>query len=258
MKIFDAITQWRLFRKQDLFNHKTIGLVPTMGSLHAGHKSLLARSVQDNDFTVLYIFINPTQFDDADDYDNYPRTLTEDIAIAEDCGVDFLLALTDSQTLYPDNFHYRVTETELSQRMEGQYRPGHFDGVLTIVLKFLQLIKPTRAYFGEKDFQQLRLVKGMVDAFFMDTEIIACATVRTEQGLALSSRNRRLSDRQLAQAQLFPQLLHSDLSTQEITLALQHKGFKVDYIEEYQGRRFGAVRLGTVRLIDNIALDRLK
>ncbi|MEE9452321.1 MAG: pantoate--beta-alanine ligase [Gammaproteobacteria bacterium] len=257
MQIFNDIDKWRSFRQQDLFNNQKIGLVPTMGNLHVGHESLIKRSLQDNDLTVVYIFVNRFQFNEPDDYAHYPRTLKEDIATTEKLGIDFLLVPEDAQSLYPDNYRYKVTETTLSQQMEGKHRPGHFDAVLTIVLKFLHLVKPNHVYFGEKDTQQLSLLQGMVDAFFIDTKVVACPTMRTPQGLALSSRNQRLSVQQLKQAHLFPQLLQSDKGIEEIRRELTAQGFKVDYIEEVGARRYGAVHLGTVRLIDNVEISKL-
>jgi len=254
-KIFTSIKDWQAFLKKENLTH-SLGFVPTMGNLHAGHQSLLERSVQENDHTLLSIFINPTQFDNHSDLENYPRTLEEDIDIARKTNVDFILIPTFSD-LYPDNYTYKVQETHLSHIMEGKSRPNHFDGMLTIVLKLLLIAKPIRAYFGEKDFQQLQLVQGLAKAFFLDTEIIACPTIRDENGFALSSRNSRLSSEQYRQALLFPKLLSGQTqdSLKTIPEILSGCGFQIDYIEEHCGRRFGAVKLGNVRLIDNFCIQ---
>jgi pantoate--beta-alanine ligase len=250
-QIIDTISAWKHIRQTTIFSNKTLGLVPTMGNLHAGHESLLARSVQENTLTILTLFVNPTQFDNADDLKHYPRTLAADIALAEKIGVDFIL-IPKEEALYADGYKYRVSENRLSLQWCGKHRPGHFDGVLTIVLKLLNLIKPQRAYFGEKDFQQLQLVKSMVEAFFIDTQIIECPIVRDEHGLALSSRNRRLTKAQYEKALIFPKLLSSNNSCAVIAEKLEFLGFRVDYIEEYQGRRLGAVWVDNIRLIDNV------
>jgi pantoate--beta-alanine ligase len=147
-----------------------------------------------------------------------------------------------------------VSETELSKTLEGAHRPGHFEGVLSIVLKLLHIASADRAYFGEKDWQQLQLVRGMADAFFVPTEIVACATVRESDGLALSSRNRLLLPADRQKAAQFSRLLSTAPTPDAAACALRQAGFVVDYIDEWNGRRVGAVRLGGVRLIDNVML----
>ncbi|PWU05281.1 MAG: pantoate--beta-alanine ligase [Verrucomicrobia bacterium] len=251
-KIFTSIKDWQTFRKEE--NLSSLCFVPTMGNLHLGHQSLLERSSQENTHTLLTIFINPTQFNNKEDLENYPRTLESDIAIAQQAHVNFILAPTFAD-IYPDNYTYKMSETNLSNLMEGKHRPNHFDGMLTIVLKLLLIAKATRAYFGEKDFQQLQLVQNLAQAFFLDTEIISCPTIRDQNGFALSSRNTRLTPEEYTQALNFPKLLSSHSSSpQTISQNLKNLGFKVDYIEEHDGRRFGAVSLGNVRLIDNFNL----
>ena len=147
-----------------------------MGALHEGHLSLVRRSKTESDLTLVSLFVNPTQFDDPTDLAKYPRTLEADLATLETEGTDFVFLPRESD-LYPDRYRYRVTETDLSKVMEGASRPGHFNGVLTVVLKLLQIASAERVYFGEKDWQQLALVRGMVEAFFVPTTIVACATV---------------------------------------------------------------------------------
>jgi len=253
LKIFKSVKEWRAFRQRDQFFGKTIGFVPTMGNLHLGHRALIERSVRENDFTVLSIFVNPTQFNNREDLEKYPRTQEADIRMVEGVRADYIL-MPEYDCLYPDDYTYRVQESVISKFMEGRSRPGHFDGMLTVVLKLLQLVRATRAYFGEKDYQQLQLVRGLVDAFFIDTEIVACSTVRDENGLALSSRNSRLSEGDYDKAVQFAKILQSEKSSKAVCERLDEMGIEVDYIEDGSGRRFGAVNVGGVRLIDNYDL----
>ncbi len=252
-QVFNDLAEWQSLRNATVWIDKTIGLVPTMGNLHAGHKSLLQRSVAENAITVLTIFVNPTQFSDPLDLNNYPKTLQEDLNLAEATKVDYVL-IPQYKDIYADDYRYKICENELSKQLCGKQRAGHFEGVMTVVLKLLMLVKAHNAYFGEKDFQQLQLIKGLAQAFFIDTNIIACPTIRNEQGLALSSRNNLLTPAQLKLAQAFPKLLNANLTIPQIIQQLTQLGFSVDYIEEHSARRFGAVRLGAVRLIDNFAV----
>jgi pantoate--beta-alanine ligase len=231
------------------------GFVPTMGALHDGHRSLLARARAENAQVWASLFVNPTQFNDRADLSGYPRTPDDDLALLRAAGCD-LVFVPREQDLYPDDYRYRVSESELSRRFCGAGRPGHFDGVLTVVLKLLQLARPERAYFGEKDFQQLQLVEGMVRAFFIDTEIIPCAIVREPDGLAMSSRNRLLSPEHRARAPAFHRVLAQSLAgyrtADDAAAELARAGFAVEYVADHAGRRLAAVRLGNVRLIDNV------
>jgi pantoate--beta-alanine ligase len=224
-----------------------------MGALHEGHLSLVRRSRAENDLTLVSIFVNPTQFDDPADLAHYPRASESDLSTLGAEGADFVL-LPREADLYRDGYRYRITEIGLSTVMEGAYRPGHFDGVLTVVLKLLLIASAERAYFGEKDWQQLSLVRGMVDAFFLPTSIVACATVREADGLALSSRNRRLSPADRERASRFYRVLSSARTADAASRDLRALGFAVDYVEDRDGRRLGAVRLGDVRLLDNVPL----
>ncbi len=251
MNIVTEIKQWRALKKQ--LQNNTIGFIPTMGHLHAGHLHLCQRSKAENDMTIVSIFVNPTQFNQKQDFDYYPRTLDEDIAALTKQGVDFLFCPNPSD-MYPDQYEIQVTETNLSLLLEGEFRPGHFNGMLTIVLKLLNIIQPMRAYFGEKDYQQLLLVKKMVAALFIEVDIIACPTIRAEDGLALSSRNSRLNTEQRQMASYFPHILQSSSTVDEIIKHLKLRGFKVDYISEEWQRRLGAVWVDDIRLIDNISL----
>jgi pantoate--beta-alanine ligase len=246
------VTEWRELRRAEAWAGASVGFVPTMGALHAGHVELLRRARAENERVVLSIFVNPTQFDDPQDLANYPRTLAADTELAGPYA-DVLL-MPPPGALYPDGYRYRVVEGELSRRWEGVHRPGHFDGVLTVVLKLLNLVQPHRAYFGEKDWQQLQLVRGMVAAFLLPVEIMACPTVREPDGLALSSRNRRLSRVGRAHAAVLSQVLRAAPDAAAAAAALRAELFDVDYVEDHDGRRLAAVRLEGVRLIDNVPL----
>lgn len=252
MKVFADLGDWRLARAGI---RGSVGLVPTMGALHRGHEALLARSVHECDHTVLTIYVNPTQFDNPDDLDSYPHTLEADLAIARKLGVDSVIT-PDFRQLYPDGYRYRVEETQFSRELCGAHRPGHFTGVLTVVMKLLNLVRANRAYFGEKDFQQFQLVRDMAQAFFLDTEIVPCATVREPDGLALSSRNKLLDGEGRHRAPRFHCLLRAPLSDAEVRRCLDRAGFEVDYVETRGDRRFGAVTVRgpgrAVRLIDNV------
>jgi pantoate--beta-alanine ligase len=233
----------------------TTGFVPTMGALHEGHLALVRRARAENSRAWASIFVNPSQFDDPGDLARYPRTLDQDLAALGAAGCD-LAFLPRAEEIYRDGYRYRVTESPLSQELEGAARPGHFDGVLTVVLKLLLLTRPDRAYFGEKDFQQLQLVEGLVHAFFLDTRIVRCPTVRESDGLAMSSRNRLLPPADRARAPALHRVLAESIAGRRPAAAaaesLAREGFEVDYVADRDGRRLAAVRLGKVRLIDNV------
>jgi pantoate--beta-alanine ligase len=229
-----------------------------MGALHKGHMSLVSRSLDETDSTTVSIYVNPTQFNNENDLDKYPSSLANDLDLLKSIGVSAVF-VPSYDLLYPDDFTYEISEKRLSRDLCGASRPGHFTGVLTVVMKLLNLVKPQKAFFGEKDFQQLALIKGMAEAFFLDTEIVGCPIVREADGLAMSSRNLNLSNRDRVNSVRFNKLLKdftlSDGATmKELSLA----GFEVDYVVTKKGRRFGAVVMGVapnqVRLIDNVEI----
>jgi pantoate--beta-alanine ligase len=244
----EALRDWR----KGLGSAK-LGFVPTMGALHAGHVALIRESARQNERTIVSIFVNPTQFNDPRDFATYPSPLKKDLADCEAAGVDAVF-LPKRELLYPDDYVYRVTEVEQSDVLEGTSRPGHFEGVLTVVLKLLLLVSPARAYFGEKDWQQLQLVRGMAKAFLLETEIIGFPTVREEDGLAMSSRNSRLSQAARIRAPEFYRVLTTAMDCAMARHELESLGFEVEYIDERDGRRLGAVQLEGVRLIDNVPM----
>lgn len=251
MNIVTEISEWLALKKQ--LSNKNMGFIPTMGHLHDGHLALCRRSKAENEISVVSIFVNPTQFNQSDDFEKYPRTTAQDVDRLNSCEIDYLFC-PKAEDIYKDNYEVQVTETHISQVLEGEHRPGHFNGMLTVVLKLLNIIQPSRAYFGEKDYQQLILVKKMVQALFLPIEIIACQTIRAEDGLALSSRNSRLNQNQRQRAALFPDHLKNTRNTKEAAEQLISLGFKVDYIDEKWERRLGAVWLDDIRLIDNFPL----
>ena len=252
MRIFEDPKQLQVYLRE-IRKNKTIGFVPTMGALHEGHLSLMKKAREENDVTVVSIFLNPTQFNNPKDLSTYPENIQRDVSLLEQQSVDVFFKPT-FQTIYPDNYRYEIFEKEFSKQLCGAHRPGHFNGVLTVVMKLLQIVPADRAYFGEKDFQQLLLIKGMVESFFIPTEIVPCPIVRDESGLALSSRNQKLSPSGLEIARKFAQTLHSNKSLEEISSLLKDLKVEVEYLEEIQNRRFAAVNIENVRLIDNVSL----
>lgn len=174
---------------------KSVGLAPTMGAFHEGHLSLMRRAKSENDLAVVTLFVNPTQFGDRDDFDRYPRDMARDAEMAEAAGVDFLFTPTP-QTMYPQGFDSTVVVRALSERLEGISRPGHFAGVSTVVAKLLNIAQADRAYFGEKDWQQLQIVRALAHDLDIPTQIVGLPIVREPDGLALSSRNVRLTPEQ--------------------------------------------------------------
>ena len=242
--------EFRAWRK----NQKgSVGFVPTMGALHSGHEELLKQARKNNDVVVLSIFVNPTQFNDPNDLEKYPKTWDADVAMAEANKVDAIFYPRYDE-MYPDGYRYKVTENNYSHLLDGAHRPGHFDGVLSVVMKLFNIVAPTRAYFGEKDFQQMTLIQGMVESFFMDLEVIPVPTVREEDGLAKSSRNVRLSSAERLKAPAIYKAITESQTADEAAEKLTAQGFIVDYVTDVGTRRFVAARLGDVRLIDNVQI----
>ncbi len=201
MKVLRTVGELRQAMESHRNAGQTIGLVPTMGALHAGHLSLMERSCRDNDITVASIFVNPTQFNNATDLKTYPRTEEKDCALLEKAGVDYAF-VPSVEEIYPEPDTRVFDLGAVAEVMEGAMRPGHFNGVAQIVSRLFSYVNPTRAYFGEKDFQQIAVIRSMAQLEGFDFEIIACPIVREADGLALSSRNVRLTpeQRQIAPA----------------------------------------------------------
>ncbi len=268
--------------RQDLsaLRPATIGFVPTMGALHAGHGRLIETSVRENACTVVSIFVNPSQFNDPADFTHYPRTFEADAALCESLGAAIVFAPPE-QEIYPQPQQAFVEVARVSEPLEGAFRPGHFRGVATVVMKLLQIVQPDRAYFGEKDAQQLAVIRRMVADLNVPVEIIGVPTVREPDGLAMSSRNQRLTSAGRAIAPLLYRALQLAASriaegvrdpatiTREAVALLARPEIRVEYLEIVdpdsmhpvpliQGpvRIALAARLGSVRLIDNILAAR--
>lgn len=254
MQIFHNLDEWRCFRRA-LPIDKSLGFVPTLGNLHHAHATLFSTSLQENDRSAVSIFVNPTQFNQSSDFKHYPRTLDADLEMLRNLGVDYCL-LPDEKAIYNDGFHFQIHENNYSQIMEGKQRPGHFIGVLTIVMKLLNLVKPKRVYFGEKDYQQYKLIHDMAAAFFMDIEVKPCPTIYESNELAYSSRNNRLTKEQRNIAEQFAQLFHQNLPDDQLKAELNKLDLELEYIQEYEARRYIAVNIGGIRLIDNYSIDK--
>ena len=192
IKVFNKIVDLQNQLFEDRKQGKEIGLVPTMGALHEGHASLVRRSVKENDITVVSVFVNPTQFNDKNDLKNYPRTLEADCRLLDACGADYVLA-PSVEEMYPTPDQRQFEYPPVSTVMEGAHRPGHFNGVCQVVSRLFYIVKPLRAYFGEKDWQQIAVIKAMVRHLGIKVQIVECDIVRDADGLAMSSRNTLLS-----------------------------------------------------------------
>ncbi|HEY3823817.1 MAG TPA: pantoate--beta-alanine ligase [Bryobacteraceae bacterium] len=251
MHVSRTLSEWQARRRA--MCERKIGFVPTMGALHEGHASLVRRSREENDTTVVSIFVNPTQFNNADDLAGYPRPLENDLDLLLDLGADEIL-VPSAQELYPNGYRFSIQAPDLTNTMEGKSRPGHFEGVMTIVMKLFHLVLADRAYFGEKDFQQLQVVTAMAKEFLIPTEVIPCPTVREKSGLAMSSRNTRLSPEARERAALIARTLLTATTAEAAAATLTSHDFTVDYVEEHWNRRLAAVFLEGVRLIDNVPL----
>jgi len=276
---FEALNKALLRRKAQ---NATVGFVPTMGALHHGHLSLMDFALSENDLVVISIFVNPTQFNNTSDFDTYPRTVESDLEKLKSYTENVLVFLPEIDDIYPNGlvshpFDFGGIENE----MEGKFRPGHFDGVGTVLKSFFNLIQPTNAYFGEKDFQQLQIVKKLVEIENLPINIVGCPILREPNGLAMSSRNKRLTKSQLDESSFIHKVLEqvqNDFgikNAQEIAQWVEsefknNKMFDLEYFEiseeeslkpivkkenKKKYRAFIAVFAGEVRLIDNIALN---
>jgi len=261
----------------------SVGLVPTMGALHQGHLSLIKRAISENETVVVSIYINPTQFDRKEDLTKYPRTLAADLILLESLSKDLIIYTPSDETLYPQGIVSKNYDFgSLATHMEGASRPGHFNGVATVVEALFKRVKPHKAYFGEKDFQQLQIINALNQQLNMGIEIIGCPIERTAEGLALSSRNTLLSEAQKKKAAQIYQTLYLLIDTIDTWSVNQMEhffktkiealaGYKVDYFAvaavtdlvpvktldpTLNYRLFAAVFVGNIRLIDNLELVR--
>ncbi len=279
MKVLSTTKEIRAYLEQKKADGKTIGFVPTMGALHKGHLELMLRAKKENDLLVVSIFVNPVQFNNADDLKNYPRTLEEDTKKLESVNCDVLF-VPNVDEMYPQAVTTQYNFGTLETVMEGRFRPGHFNGVAIVVKRLFDIVTPDRAYFGEKDFQQLAIIKKLVAMEKIPVEIVPCAIVREIDGLAMSSRNRLLSPEERLLAPFIYKTLQeakrrrnhicaNPLRQMIINIFEGNKNFKLEYFDIVNDKtlqpinswndKVGTVAcvalwLGNIRLIDNIRI----
>jgi pantoate--beta-alanine ligase len=280
MKVIQDVAVMQMLAERLWRRGRSIGFVPTMGALHEGHLTLARRARRENDVAVVSIFVNPLQFGPAEDFKRYPRTLKNDLALLRAEKVD-LVFIPSAAAIYPSGFSAQVRVPALDGVLEGVSRPGHFSGVATVVLKLFNIVRPTRAYFGEKDYQQARVIRKMIKDLNLPVHLVACPTVREADGLALSSRNRYLSRTEREEAVKIYQTLYlgRELVTQKIMrrasslirrlteVLAKIPRSRVDYVAVVDPdtlepmnhiRRPAllaiAVRIGKTRLIDNVVI----
>lgn len=280
MTVLRSLLELNEWRAQ--IGEQTLGFVPTMGALHRGHISLVEQSLSMADLTLVSIYVNPTQFNNAEDLEKYPSTLEQDLTLLSATG-DVVVYLPTQNDLYPNGLHSRNFDFgSLGTFMEGAGRPGHFEGMATVVTRFFEIIRPHRAFFGEKDYQQLAIIKQVVADENWPVEIIACATLREDDGLAMSSRNLRLSAEQRSAAKEIHRIISQWISSTDFNATMPHTArialveninsidhLEVEYLEfsasntlipvdrfdlNVPTRVFAAVMCGKVRLIDNLPL----
>jgi pantoate--beta-alanine ligase len=274
MKIVRSATALRPLRAP----WKSVGFVPTMGALHPAHMSLVARAKRECQRVIVSVFVNPTQFAPHEDFSKYPRPFKQDAALCRQAGVDVLYHPSPT-AMYPQGFQSTIEVPRVAAPLEGRFRPGHFSGVATVVLKLLNQVTPHRLYLGEKDFQQLAVIRRMVTDLDLDVRVVGCKTIREADGLALSSRNAYLSPAQRARAPFLQQALrHGAIAARKpratpatvraaMRQAIRPMQGRLDYLEIVEAdtlvrpkrlrgrlRLLGAVHLGNTRLIDNIPL----
>lgn len=267
--------------RKHLLKGRTLGFVPTMGALHEGHLSLIKRAKMENDVTAVSIFVNPLQFGPSEDLERYPRNMDADKKKLNDLEIDILF-LPDNGLMYPEGFSTRVNVAALSEKLCGRFRPGHFDGVSTVVAKLLHIVAPTRAYFGQKDFQQSVIIRRMVRDLDFGVEIVVCPTIRQQDGLAMSSRNLYLDEEQRKAAtalyrclsrasesikagerspgrikELMTEVLAAEPLITEIEYSSVYDPETLDEVSRIEGESLlaVAVRLTNTRLIDNMPVN---
>nr|WP_315253677.1 pantoate--beta-alanine ligase [uncultured Flavobacterium sp.] len=282
MQIFDGKTALMDYLSSVKTTNSSIGFVPTMGALHKGHQSLMLQSSKENDITVVSIFVNPTQFNNPEDLEKYPRTLDEDVIKISQISPNIIVFAPTVEDMYEGKTLSQSFNFDgLENKMEGKFRPGHFDGVGTIVKLLFEIVQPTRAYFGEKDFQQVQIVKKMVEKNHLPVTIVVCPILRETNNLAMSSRNERLTLQQRTEAGIIYKILTEakkkfiNNSAQETAQWVQNefnknKAFTLEYFEiadedtlstcirknkNKKYRAFIAVFINNVRLIDTISLN---
>ncbi|MBZ4644894.1 MAG: pantoate--beta-alanine ligase [Petroclostridium sp.] len=280
MQIFNHIAEIKTYLRKEQKNGKIIGFVPTMGYLHEGHLSLIRRAANENDMAVVSIFVNPTQFGPAEDFERYPRDLQRDVNLAQQAGANVIFA-PDVAEMYPQGYKTYVEVQEITNTLCGASRPGHFRGVTTIVTKLFNIVRPDRAYFGQKDAQQAIVIQQMTKDLDMDVEIMVCPIVREKDGLAMSSRNVYLNPQEREQAVVLSEslalakklIIQGERDAFKIKAAIvdkitQKPLAKIDYVSIVDAQTLKdihhitnrvlialAVKFGATRLIDNIIVE---
>lgn len=278
MKIINVTSELEKELANQRRENKSVGFVPTMGALHSGHLSLVKQCLKDNDICVVSIFVNPTQFNNSDDLEKYPRTLEKDTELLKSISDDIIVFAPSVKEIYPEPDTRQFDFGRLDKVMEGKFRHGHFNGVAQVVSRLFDIVKPEKAYFGEKDFQQLAIVKALVKQLNLDIQIVPMPIVREDSGLALSSRNQRLTDRQKNTAINISKILFKSRDEKHkysvdetlnnvITAINSFEELEVEYFEIVDGNTLQPIRdwnqseyivgcitvfCGDVRLIDNI------
>jgi pantoate--beta-alanine ligase len=281
MKIFEKQAELKSFLKSISTKNSTLGFVPTMGALHDGHLSLLRQSIESNTISVISIFVNPTQFNNSEDLEKYPRTLEHDVAKVKTVSDSIIIYAPTVDDIYEGHTISEHFDFDgLEKQMEGSFRPGHYDGVGTVVKRLFEIVQPTNAYFGEKDFQQLQVVKKLVEKLKLNVNIVQCPIYREKNGLAMSSRNERLTENEKKEAALIYKILKASRSkfknssaasiSNWVEKTLQnHKLIRLEYFQiadensllpclrknkNRKYRAFIAVFINNIRLIDTISL----
>lgn len=282
MQVFNTKKALQEYLLTEIEPNKTVGFVPTMGALHVGHMSLVKKSLENSDLTVVSVFVNPTQFNNDSDLEKYPRNLEKDIELIKSTASNVIVFAPSAEDLYSGNIETKEFNFgAIEEQMEGKYRPGHFNGVGTVLTLLFDAVKPAKAFFGEKDYQQLQIVKKLAELKSLNIEIVGCEIYREASGLAYSSRNERLTDEQRKQAKLLYEVLNEvknnfgtnsvkDLREMVLQKFDKNAFFELEYFEiansetlisavekeqNIKYRAFLAVYAGEVRLIDNIALN---
>jgi pantoate--beta-alanine ligase len=281
MKIFEKQAELKSFLKSISTKNSTLGFVPTMGALHDGHLSLLRQSIENNAISVISIFVNPTQFNNIEDLEKYPRTLENDVAKVKTVSDSIIIYAPTVEDIYEGHTISEHFDFDgLEKQMEGEFRPGHYNGVGTVVKRLFEIIQPTNAYFGEKDFQQLQIVKKLVEKLTLNVNIVECPIFREKNGLAMSSRNERLTENEKKEAALIYKILKVSRSKFKSSSAAaisnwvektlqNHKLIHLEYFQiaeessllpclrknkNTKYRAFIAVFINNIRLIDTISL----
>jgi pantoate--beta-alanine ligase len=279
IQVFNFIADLQSFLKAKRDSGLTVGLVPTMGALHEGHLSLIRRAKKENDIAVASVFVNPVQFNNPTDLEKYPRTPERDVAMLESAGCDAVF-MPSVEEMYPTKVEDHYDFGAIEHVMEGACRPGHFNGVAIVVRKLFEIVEPNRAYFGEKDFQQLAIISKLVKDYHINLKVVPCDIVREKDGLAMSSRNMRLNADERAIAPMIYKVLRETVANVETMSPAEMKAFAlkkysdikqfdVEYVEiadettlqsvtdwkdSEHVRIFVALQLGPVRLIDNLRI----